>query len=61
MTVALGDAGDQLALQIVQGGEQGQRATADVIMSPGLDVSDAELRRRHDPNTLGTPKEGQDF
>ena len=42
VTVALGDAGDQLAFQVVQGGEQGQRAVADIIMRPGLDVADAE-------------------
>jgi hypothetical protein len=38
MAVALGDAGDQLTIQIVQRGEQGQRAVADVVVGLGLDM-----------------------
>jgi hypothetical protein len=38
----LGDAGDQLAIEIVQRGEQGERPVADIVVGLGLDVADAE-------------------
>ena len=42
VVVALGDAGDQLAIEIVQRGEQGERPVADIVVGLGLDVANAE-------------------
>src|SRR5437016_13351952 len=42
VAVALGDAGDQLALQIVERGKQGERPVADIVVGLGLDVANAQ-------------------
>ena len=40
------DASDQLAIEIVQRGEQGERTVADIVVGLGLDVSNAERQAR---------------
>ena len=46
VAVALGDAGDQPAIEIVQRGEQRERAVANIVVGLGLDMADAERQTR---------------
>src|ERR1700751_5823161 len=46
MTMARRKMGDQLAVEIIERGEQGQRAVPHVIMSLGADVANAQRQTR---------------
>ena len=46
VAVALGDAGDQLTLQIVERGKQGERPVADIVVGLGFDVADPQRQTR---------------
>ena len=51
MAVALGDAGDELAIEIVQGGEQGERTVANIVVGLGLDTDNDTQRVSILPHT----------
>jgi hypothetical protein len=42
VAVAVGDAGDQLVIEIVRADEQGERSLANIVVGLGLDMADAE-------------------
>src|SRR5215469_14857353 len=46
VTVALGDAGNEFTIEVVQRGEQGERPVAEVIVGLGLDVADTQGQTR---------------
>src|SRR6516164_5142201 len=46
VAVALGDAGNEFTIEVVQRGEQGERPVAEVVVGLGLDVADTQGQTR---------------